>query len=294
MAASRRIENLAARHQRGLALIAVLWMVNLLTLLATAMLAVARTNARMSSRSAQLIAASATADSAIRLALLRMYAPPDAGVKLEFSTQWQLELFNREIDVRVEREAGRVDLNATEAPLLTAVFIAGGIDKTMARSFAARIIDWRDADDQPIVSGAEREEYALAHVDYRPRNGPFESVEELRQVLGLAEVNAEILDAFTVYSTRSPTIAYEFAHPLVRRALKLLSASSDGTQSQIPGQTLIGQALRVHACTGQNRVTVCRAAIVRWINNRQKPFLTHAWYTEQSSVRSISESERRK
>jgi general secretion pathway protein K len=281
MAANFFTARLHAGYERGLALIAVLWMLTLLTLLATAMLAVARSNARLSSRNAQFISSAATADSAIRLAMLRTFAPQSADAHFGFSTQWRLELFNQQVDVRVEREAGRADLNATNAPLLAAVFVAGGVDPHEAQSFAARIIDWRDADDEPGAGGAERQDYALDQPGYAPRNGPFESVEELRQVLGLAELSPEILDAFTVYSTRSPTIAYEFAHPLVRRALDLLSTSAAETPQHIGTSDLNGQAIRIHACTGQNKVTLCRAAIIRWMSQRNRPFRTHAWYTEQ-------------
>lgn len=257
-----------ARHRksRGLALIAVLWLVSLLTVLATSMLAITRSNARMSSRSAQFIEAATVADSAIRLTLARSSSLSIDG----FSTTQRVELFDRTIDVRIEHEAGRVDLNATEAPLLTAVFVAGGIDAQQAETFAARIIDWRDADDERTVGGAERSDYELAKIGYEPRNGPFESVGELQQVSGLNELSPSILDAFTVYSTRSPTISREYAHPLVRGAV---------TSSSPTPHSLIGQAVRVHACIKSGEMIVCRVAVVRLMNS-SPTFLIHAWYTE--------------
>jgi len=190
-----------------------------------------------------------------------------------FSTRQQIELFDRTIDVRVEHEAGRVDLNATEAPLLATVFVAGGLDAEVAATFASRIIDWRDADDERSAGGAERSDYAIAKIGYGPRNGPFESVGELQQVLGLSELSSSILDAFTVYSTRSPTISREYAHPLIREAVN--------SSSPTP-QSLIGQAVRVHACTRSYDLMVCRAAVVRLMHG-SPAFLIHAWYTEESS-----------
>jgi len=266
------------RRSRGLALIAVLWMVSLLTVLATSMLSITRANAKMSSRSAQFVAAKVVADSAIRLILAR-----GSGLAIDaFSTRRQLEVFDQAVDVRIEREAGRIDLNAAEASLLSAAFVAGGIDGATADTFASRIIDWRDADVEPVAGGAEAPDYAHAKLDYGPRNGPFESVGELQQLLGLSELNPSILDAFTVYSTRSPTISRENAHPLVQTALDLQVSgpAHNDTSTASSVQQLIGQAVRIHACTEVSDMTLCRVAIVR-IMNGVPAFLTHAWYTEK-------------
>jgi general secretion pathway protein K len=243
----------------------------------------------MAARAAQIITAETAADSAIRLTLLQINAPVEEASQLAFSAHWQLELFDRAVDIRVEREAGRVDLNATDTSLLSAVFIAGGIDTGQAHSFASRIVDWRDIDNQPGPGGAELGDYKRAKIAYGPRNGPFESIGELRQVLGLADLSPQILDAFTMYSTRSPTIALEFAHPIVKAALTLSSQRAPELPEPLPmrpntralsTQLLTGQVVRIHACLQNGATTTCRAAIVRLTGNGQRPFLTYAWYTE--------------
>jgi type II secretory pathway component PulK len=170
--------------------------------------------------------------------------------------------------------------------------MAGGFDASRSRSFASRIVDWRDADDQPGTGGAELADYRRANIGYGPRNGPFEAVGELRQVLGLADLGADVLDAFTVYSTRSPTISVSWAQPLVRRALTLPSLSSEVQSQQVERsgmrvdadapeiQLMIGQAVRVHACVQQDAIALCRVAIARLTGHRTKPFQIYAWYTE--------------
>ena len=264
-------------QQRGLALITVMWLIGLLTLLATAMLAMSRSHARMSARAAQMVAAEAAEDSALRLALLQITGPIRENQQLGFSTQWRLRVFDRDIDIRVEREAGRVDLNASDAALLAAVFVAGGIDAGTARSYAARILDWRDPDDRLEPGGAERDDYRRAHLDYPPRNGPFESIGELRQVLGLADLSPQMLDAFTVYSTRSPLIDLSFAHPLVRIALQSQSSPQSVATG---GEQLLGQVARIHACAAKDVIRSCKAVIARLTGDPKKPFLIYAWYTE--------------
>jgi type II secretory pathway component PulK len=245
-----------ADQNRGLALITVLWLISLLTILATAMLAITRSHGRMAARAAQGLAAETIADSAIRITLLRINAPLREERTFNFSANWRLTLFDQPIEVKVEREAGRVDLNAAAEPLLAAVFSAGGIELERSRAFASRVLEWR-------------------------RNkGAFVSIGELRQVTGLDDLSPEILDAFTVYSTRSPTIAREFAHPLVLEALESLSAPP----VSMPGHLLLtGQVVRVQACLTREEITRCRTAIARLTGNASKPFLIYDWFTASRS-----------
>ena len=266
-------------RNHGLALIAVLWAVSLLTVLATATLAIARSNTRMSMRSAQMITASTTLDSAIRLTAWRIQTGLDAGPQMTFSVTRVLPLFGQRVSVRVEREAGRMDLNAAEPVLLAALFIAAGNDARDARLWATHIADWRGADRDASADPTKLHEYSRAHLP-APRHGPFESVGELREVLGLTAVSDAALDALTVYSTRSPTIVRACAHPLVQQALTAVEGpSSEATLTHAP--THLGdQALRIHACTASGPLSVCRAAIIRLPSEPGRHWRVHAWYTQ--------------
>jgi type II secretory pathway component PulK len=63
-----------------------------------------------------------------------------------------------------------------------------GIDVVSVDGLAQAIIDWRDEDDFPRLHGAERDDYMKAGARELPRNGPFESVNELRFVRGMTSV----------------------------------------------------------------------------------------------------------
>jgi hypothetical protein len=54
----------------------------------------------------------------------------------------------------------------------------------MPVDFAAAIIDWRDEDAEVTTGGAESETYLLQDPSYLCKDAPFESVEELRLVIG--------------------------------------------------------------------------------------------------------------
>jgi hypothetical protein len=131
------------------------------------------------------------------------------------------------------------------------------MEEADTRVLAARIVDWRDVDDAAGLHGAERAEYRQAGRSSGPRNGPFETVAELRQVLGAEALGDKALDAFTVYShAREPQ----------------MQAFSE------PGE-LAGQAVRLHACATAQRTSVCRVAIVLFTGNRVHPTLVYSWST---------------
>ena len=89
-----------------------------------------------------------------------------------------------QIAVTLTDEASRMDLNQAQPILLAGLFRQLGVADDQANIYAARIVDWRDEDDQAQKNGgAERAAYrAVGRVD-GPRNGPFIHPAELALVL---------------------------------------------------------------------------------------------------------------
>lgn len=77
-------------------------------------------------------------------------------------------------------EASRINLNVASEEVLMKL---NGMTQEIVRA----ILDWRDADDQPLEMGAESEYYATLIPAYQPRNGPFETLHELLFVKGVTE-----------------------------------------------------------------------------------------------------------
>ncbi len=77
-------------------------------------------------------------------------------------------------------ESSKLDLNAPWLTVDLLMNLPG-----MTTEFAAAILDWRDTDSEVnAAGGAEDETYQRRSPAYRCKNGPFESVEELRLVNG--------------------------------------------------------------------------------------------------------------
>ena len=74
-------------------------------------------------------------------------------------------------------EASKININ-------TAPFEVLELLPTITSEFAAAIVDWRDEDDDLTENGAEASMYALMDNSYAIKNGPFETLEELRLVYG--------------------------------------------------------------------------------------------------------------
>lgn len=283
---------------QGAALIVVLWLVLLLTLLATAASSISVSHRRSAALYAQSIAAEETMDSATRLVLLAVIASPFRQQVSVLSSQ-SITLFDTSVLVTVEREEGRIDLNSASQDLLLALFATNGWSDIDARSMAARIIDWRDSDDVPEPFGAELPEYRTAHRNYGPRNARFESVDELRQVLGGEKIGPTLMNSFTVYS-HAEVPNESAASPIVLRALRRadrlqlgghrwLESIEDATSTkemQVSNTIHLqdGELLRLSACIAPAITASCRVAVVRLTGNERKPFLVFVWKSESSET----------
>ncbi len=91
-----------------------------------------------------------------------------------------------EIGVRygVTNEAAKLNINQASVQQLRTLIAQVVPPEVAVEELADALVDWRDADDQPGESGAEREYYMSLEPPYMPKNGPFDTVEELLMVKG--------------------------------------------------------------------------------------------------------------
>ena len=95
-----------------------------------------------------------------------------------------------------------MDLNVAAPDLLIGLMTSVGTDYDRARQLAGAIADFRDPDDLLTPEGgAEDPQYAAARLPYGAKDRPFESVSELRQVLGMdGELFDKLQSHVTVYT----------------------------------------------------------------------------------------------
>ena len=131
----------AQRHQRGMALIAVLWIVAALAILATGMTQSVRQQVRVTALTLDAVAAQAVGDGAIALALQALQTMPQRPQQAVTET---VTYGGADIAVEVMPLDGLISLNGASVPLLTALLqVAGGLPAPQAEALAQQLDDWR-------------------------------------------------------------------------------------------------------------------------------------------------------
>jgi general secretion pathway protein K len=202
-------------NQRGSVLLAVLFLAGLLGIFA----AVASSVMNAAADSSRSFAEAIRGDAAMRSAIEYIVARTGSGLQDAVGTAI-VDVGPAKVLISVRDEASRIDLNFAPPELLAGIFQQVGVSAENARIYAARIVDWRDADDTVSPNGgAERGAYRAAGRVDGPRNGPFLHVAELALVLDLpSRAAAAVAPYVTVASGRDKVNPMQ-ADPPVLRAL---------------------------------------------------------------------------
>jgi general secretion pathway protein K len=272
--------------EQGFALVLVLWGLLLLAALGANFLLEARATRILATSKAQASRARLLADAAINRAIIALLEPRDAlQLRLDGSTQF-IRLFDRDIELRVESEAGKVDLNAAPPSLLAALFRSQDVAPDSAELLAARVVAWRT----PSVGNARREAtapYRDSGRSYGPRFGPFRSLGELRLVLGMtASLQGALAPLVTVWSGDG-AIDRGVASGSVLRALELGGDPRAAGQraardlGQAAGTTrapALGEAVTISASLRLVDMAVERVAVIQLGGDRHIPYRVLAWH----------------
>lgn len=183
--------------------ISVLWGLGLLTAIALSMLWSGTVALGLARNGVEATNGVAIAEAAVSRAVLGLFDP-------SAERRWRSDGVPRSFDfngvaikISIQDELGRIDINQAEASVLVGLLKSAGLDPDAASALTDRILDWRTATALKHLNGAKATDYAAAGSDYRPRNGPFQGMDELLLVLGMTpEIFGRIEPAITVYSGR--------------------------------------------------------------------------------------------
>ncbi|MBP8097806.1 MAG: general secretion pathway protein GspK [Arenimonas sp.] len=205
---------------RGAALLLVLWLLVLLTGLISVFALTSRTEALQGRFLGRSTAARLGAEAGIELAALHLQGADPATRWVPDGRVNEFKFEQQRIQVRVLDESAKIDLNVSAPDLLIGLFIAVGVDQERARQLSGAVLDWRDSDDLlNAQGGAEDPQYAEANLPYGAKDRPFETVSELRQVLGFDQALYEnLLPHLTVFSGQARP-SQTFASEPVLKAL---------------------------------------------------------------------------
>jgi general secretion pathway protein K len=267
-----------------MALLSVLWGVALLAAIATSFLSAASTSYRLARNALDAAQVEVAAEAAVNRAVLALLDPrPDMRWRTDGVPQI-IDFEGTRMRVQIQDELGRIDLNNADGALLISLFQSVGLDAQAASALVDKILDWRDAGGLKRLNGAKEPEYRDAGLAYRPRNGPFQSVDELKLVMGMTpDLFRRVEPAVTVYSGR-PSIDPQVAPPEALLALPTMNAQKVdalvGPRSGQPLATaipLIGRAFTIRVDIDRPDGVQHREAVVRLTDHPLQVFWLLSW-----------------
>ncbi|MBI3769319.1 MAG: general secretion pathway protein GspK [Deltaproteobacteria bacterium] len=183
------------RSERGVALMMVLWIFMVLTVLVAEFSRGMRDEAIATQNMAEEVQARGVAFAAIGQGIYRTLRAREDNTDDEADVdpdQWPPDGTWHEgkygggtYSVRLIDEGGKVSLKRADEALLRRVLTNVGVTGDEQEEITDAILDWRDPDSLKRLHGAEAEYYLSLPEPYAPKNGPFDSVDELLLVRGI-------------------------------------------------------------------------------------------------------------
>jgi general secretion pathway protein K len=274
----------------------VIWGIGLLSYIAVSLLWSGNVSYQLARNIAEAAQLDATFEATINRAVLGL-------LDGRYDRRWRVDGVAQEfsfggakVRVAIQDELGRIDLNRADGALLTGLFQSVGLDSFSASRLVDKILDWRDSNGLNHLNGAAAPDYRAAGFAYGPRNGPFQSIDELKLVMDMTpELFRRVEPALTVYSGRQfidpqfapreallalPTMNPDAAaSAIAARANQAAGSSYPGTRPGIidPIVPLQGRAFTIRADIERSTGTLSREVAVRITDNPFQPYWVMSW-----------------
>jgi len=187
--------------RRGFALLATLWVLAVLAGVAVTVMAAARAerratvNAATEARSRWAVAAGLAIlldelqDGSAEHSLQVLTRPADSTVP---PVRFRMNGLDTRVDLVDARS--RINLNLSDSLQLRRLLEVVGVAGPKAAALTSAVLDWRDPDSTRRPDGAEAPDYADLRPPAAPRNGPFDTGADIREVLGVGDALAARLE----------------------------------------------------------------------------------------------------
>jgi general secretion pathway protein K len=203
-----------------------LWLIVLLTALVGGFAVVARVESLQGRVLVRGLEARGAARAGLEYALARLDQPDPGRQWRPDGRSYAWRYADARLEIRIVDENGKVDLNQADFNLLSELLRALGTEPAQADRVAAAIIDWRDTDPlTQAAGGAEDGDYASAGRAYGAKDGEFEGIAELQQVLGVTPALYALLAPHVTVFSGLPRPDPQFASGPVLDAIGLDGAA---------------------------------------------------------------------
>jgi Tfp pilus assembly protein PilX len=257
--------------ESGFALAAALAVLLILSLMAVTVAANSHSELQIARAEVDRLKATVRADGAITMALYELVSsPPDQSEKLARIGEAKVTVGGETVIVRIESEAGKIDLNAASSDLIVQLAQAAGASSSNAADAANGLVAYRNEG-----AGNGHRDWSLKAKDlFEPKGFPIEYTRELTDI---NVDDADLIDCLISHSTTFsglPRPADSWLSPQLSQLLdvhtRAISASVVGMSAGLGGAALsLSVALDVE--NGNSHV---RTQWVRLTEDRQQPFWT--------------------
>ena len=110
----------------------------------------------------------------------------------ETSSRWRMNtdipsvpFAGGQFKVRIGNEAGKVNINTADEPVLKMMLNGFDLEEQEKSIIVDSIMDWRDENDLHRMNGAENDYYQSLPDPYECKNGDFDAIEELLMIRGI-------------------------------------------------------------------------------------------------------------
>jgi general secretion pathway protein K len=199
--------------QRGVALLATLIAITLMTVTVIDFTAAATLGSRIAGNQANELRAAYLAGSGVQLGLsllaqdarmvVRRPQPFDALTDIWAIPFPPLAVNGGTVGVKIEDETGKLSINQLVNPMtgvlnipFMTILAALLTELNLPHQLLGALVDWLDRDSVPSVNGAEADFYFGLTPPYEPRNGPMPTIGDLRMVRGVDDAVFLVLRQF--------------------------------------------------------------------------------------------------
>jgi general secretion pathway protein K len=188
------------------------------------------------------------------------------------------------LTITVEDERGKIPLNGIIEEEVHDIFADAGAVGAQLATIVQAYEDWEDTDSTPRPGGAEAAEYAP--LGYKPRNGSFRTVGELRMLKGMDDrIYQRVSPAVTTFFGESGGFSESTAQPLALEVLGEVAPNSPeiierirelSGQAPVPQTllkaSLVARTLTVRVEARKGATYLKRTAIFELTNNPRDPY----------------------
>jgi general secretion pathway protein K len=276
----RQGDGVARDGERGIALVVVLWMSLLIAAIAGGFILDSRTSTRVARNNVDNALAVSIAEGGVHLAVFRLLDPDPDRRWHQDGRRYATELEGAALEIVIQDEAGKVDLNQGNPVLLEGLFAAAGLEAETTQALMQAILARR------TVTG-----------DAAPRR--FAAVDGLRSLQGMSDaLFARLRPALTVYGDgyglhmmSAPRLALRAIPGVTAEDAEAFVAERYGAESSAALAKFldVGQvrefrldgvgpfvSITVHARTASG-ARATRRAIVEVTGDLELPFIIREW-----------------